>query len=105
MNIQLKKGLVEICVLSLLKQGPSYGYKIVSDISKVIEVSESTLYPVLRRLELSGCLETFTQDFNGRLRKYYSITAVGVLKIKEFEKEWEEMERVYHFIRERGVLI
>lgn len=104
MNIQLKKGLVEVCVLALLKQSPSYGYKIVSDISSIIEISESTLYPVLRRLETGGYLETFSKDFNGRLRKYYKTTRLGLLKIEEFKEEWEEMETVYCFIKEKGAL-
>ena len=76
MNIQLKKGIVEVCVLATLRKEPSYGYKIISDISEIIEISESTLYPILRRLESHNLLETFNKEFNGRTRKYYKITNV-----------------------------
>ncbi len=101
MNIQLKKGLVEVCVLASLKREASYGYKIISDISEIIEISESTLYPILRRLETGGFLETFTKEFNGRTRKYYQITHVGRQKVKDFVDEWKEMESVYKFIEAR----
>lgn len=103
MNIQLKKGLVEMCVLAILNQEPSYGYKIVSDMKEIMELSESTLYPILRRLETSQMLTTFTRDYNGRLRKYYRITIDGKKKISDFKNEWYEMESVYHFIVTREV--
>lgn len=98
MNIQLKKGFVEACVLSSLRSEPSYGYKIINDISIIIEISESTLYPILRRLETAGLLRTFSQDHNGRLRKYYSITKAGIERIEEFKQDWKEMQAVYNFI-------
>lgn len=101
MNAQMKKGIVEVCILSSLRKEPSYGYKIIVDISPLIEISESTLYPILRRLEAQELLETFTKDFNGRTRKYYKITKAGKLKIKEFLSEWEEVEAVCRFIREK----
>lgn len=101
MNIQLKKGLVEMCVLAILTKEPSYGYKIVSDMSKIMELSESTLYPILRRLESSKYLSTYSVDYNGRLRKYYKITPQGLQRIQEFKNEWYEMERVYEFITEK----
>lgn len=101
MNIQLKKGIVEVCVLASLKKEPSYGYKIIDDISSIIEISESTLYPILRRLENNGCLETDNREFNGRTRKYYQITSVGKKKVKEFIDEWKEIESVYQFILAR----
>lgn len=101
MNIQLKKGIVEVCVLAILLKEESYGYKIINDISEIMIISESTLYPILRRLENSGYLKTYSKDFNGRLRKYYSITESGKNKIKEFKDEWHEMESVFKFIREK----
>jgi PadR family transcriptional regulator PadR len=104
MNIQLKKGLVEVCVLALLNTGPSYGYKISEDISTIMNISESTLYPILRRLEISKCLKTYTKDYNGRLRKYYSLTSLGEQRIDDFISEWKEMEKVYSFIRFKGGL-
>ncbi len=101
MNIQLKKGIVEICVLATLRKEPSYGYKIISDISELIEISESTLYPILRRLEERNMLTTFTKEFHGRTRKYYKITEDGIDRINEFISEWKEMERVCKFILKR----
>lgn len=101
MNIQLKKGLIEVCVLSSLRNEASYGYKIVSDVSNIIEISESTLYPILRRLETGGFLSTFTQDMNGRLRKYYQITPQGIERIEEFKEDWKEMEQVYQYINQK----
>lgn len=104
MNVQIKKGIVEVCVLATLRKAPSYGYKIISDISEIIEISESTLYPILRRLEQQQFLETFSRDFNGRTRKYYKITPKGIRKIDEFVLEWREIEMVIKFIRERWLL-
>ena len=98
MDVQLKRGLLEACVLKLLSQGDSYGYQIVKDLSKHIETSESTLYPILKRLELSECVFIYTVEHNGRLRKYFKITPKGVERIKEFLREWEEVLRVYQFI-------
>ncbi len=102
MDVQLKKGIVEVCVLASLRREPSYGYKIISDISELIEISESTLYPILRRLEAQDMLRTFSRDFNGRTRKYYEITRLGEKRIREFMDEWKDMERVYDFIRRKG---
>ena len=102
MNVQIKKGIVEVCVLASLRKEPSYGYKIISDISELIEISESTLYPILRRLEAQDLLRTFSRDFNGRTRRYYEITRLGERRIKEFIEEWKDMERVYEFIKRKG---
>lgn len=101
MNVQIKKGIVEVCVLASLRREPSYGYKIINDISELIEISESTLYPILRRLEAQDMLRTFSKDFNGRVRKYYEITHLGEKRIRDFIDEWKDMERVYDFIRRR----
>ncbi|MDE5868126.1 MAG: PadR family transcriptional regulator [Anaeroplasmataceae bacterium] len=102
MNVQVKKGIVEVCVLASLRKEPSYGYKIISDISELIEISESTLYPILRRLESQKLLRTYTKDFNGRTRKYYEITRAGEERIRDFIYEWKDMERVYNFILRKG---
>ena len=99
MNVQIKKGIVEVCVLASLRREPSYGYKIINDISELIEISESTLYPILRRLEAQDMLRTFSKDFNGRVRKYYEITRLGEKRIRDFIDEWKDMERVYDFRR------
>ena len=98
-NAQLKKGIIDIVALSSLIRGDSYGYKIISDVSSVISVSESTLYPILRRLELQGCLTTYSLEYNGRLRKYYSITEVGRSKVYAFTTEWSSLLNAYNFIK------
>jgi len=98
LDIQLKKGLLEICVLKVISKEPSYGYKIIGDVSPYIEISESTLYPILKRLEASGCLKTFTGEYNGRLRKYYSITEIGMQRISYFKTEWQQIKKIYNFI-------
>ena len=101
-DAQLKKGLLEVCVLVSLKKEESYGYKIISDISPYIEISESTLYPILKRLESTGCLTTRTKEYNGRLRKYYMITETGKKKIKESIADLDELKRVYDYIYREG---
>lgn len=102
MDIQLKKGLLDICVLTVLKRGDSYGYQIVKDVSDYVETSESTLYPILKRLEANGSLTTYSVEHQGRLRKYYQITDDGKEKIKEFLVEWKQVEKIYQFIKEEN---
>ena len=100
MDVQRKKGLLDVCVLAVLQRGPSYGYRIVRDVSACIAVSESTLYPILRRLEANGSVTTETQEHNGRTRRYYAITDMGRARIRTFLNEWEEVKRIYSFIEE-----
>ncbi len=102
MDAQLKKGMLELCVLASLKKEESYGYKIMTDISPYVEISESTLYPILKRLEATGCLTTRSKEYNGRLRKYYMITEAGKRKIRESVADLEELRRIYDFIRREG---
>ncbi len=99
-NPQMKKGLVEVCILSVLQRGDSYGYKMIKDLSEYIKLSESTLYPILRRLESSGCLRVYTVEHNSRLRKMYQLTSEGTKQIKEFLVGWEEIEAIYQYIKE-----
>lgn len=99
MDIQLKKGLIEICVLASLKKNDSYGYQIIKDLSTCITISESTLYPILRRLESSECLNVYTMEHNGRLRKYYHLTVKGGERIDEFLNEWEQIMSIYEYIK------
>lgn len=99
MDTQLKRGLLEVCVLAVLIKEDSYGYKIIKDLSTCIEISESTLYPILKRLESGGCLIVYSREFNSRLRKYYQITPVGRQRIKEFLQEWKTVMDVYEFIK------
>jgi len=103
MDIQLKKGLLDVCVLAALNEGDSYGYRIVADVSTCIEVSESTLYPILKRLEAGGFLRTYSEEYNGRLRKYYSITPQGQWRINAFLEEWVSLKGVYDYVSERTV--
>ncbi|MBQ4049790.1 MAG: PadR family transcriptional regulator [Clostridia bacterium] len=98
MDAQLKKGLLEVCVLSAIKNEESYGYKIISELAPCVEISESTLYPILRRLEANGAVTTRTAEFNGRLRKYFKITDEGVKKIEEFIDTMEEFQRISNYI-------
>ncbi len=100
MDIQLKRGLLEICVLTVLKREDSYGYQIIKDIEPCIEISESTLYPILKRLESSEFLTDYSVEHNSRLRKYYRITDAGRKKIEDFLDEWKEVMNVFHFITE-----
>lgn len=100
MDAQLKRGLLEICVLAVLHKEDSYGYKIIKDLAGHIEISESTLYPILKRLEASRCLGVHSVEHNGRLRKYYRITQEGERRIAEFLEGWQQVTDVYVFIKE-----
>lgn len=100
MDAQLKRGLIEVCVLAFLKKGDSYGYQLIKDVSQLIDVSESTLYPILRRLEAAECLRVYSVEHNSRLRKYYAITEKGIERIHEFLSEWAVLNRVLDFIKE-----
>ena len=98
MDIQLKRGLLDVCVLAAIKDSDSYGYKIIKDMKPYIELSESTLYTILKRLETADMLTVRTAEHGGRLRKYYHITQKGLQRIKEFKSEWAEMLSIYKFV-------
>ena len=98
MDIQLKRGILDVCVLSAIKDEESYGYKIIKDIKTCIEMSESTLYTILKRLELAGMLTVRTSEHCGRLRKYYRITESGLARLEDFKYEWREIMSVYRFV-------
>ena len=98
MDVQLKRGMLDICVLASLLQGDSYGYMIIKDLSPHVEISESTLYPILRRLEEMRAVETYSMEHNGRLRKYYAITPLGQKRIRVFLDEWKSMMDIYAYI-------
>ncbi|MBO7304235.1 MAG: PadR family transcriptional regulator [Clostridia bacterium] len=102
MDAQMKKGVLEVCVLSAVREEESYGYKIISELEPYIKISESTLYPILRRLEASGALTTHTAEYNGRLRKYFKITAKGRARIAEFISDMEEFKKISDFITRGG---
>ncbi len=98
MDIQLKRGILDVCVLSAIKNEPSYGYKIIKDMKPYVEMSESTLYTILKRLELANMLTVTTSEHDGRLRKYYKITRAGLGRIEDFKDEWGEVMKMYQFI-------
>lgn len=98
MDIQLKRGLLDVCVLAAIKSEDSYGYKIIKDIKPYIEISESTLYTILKRLETADMLTVRTAEHGGRLRKYYHITERGLKRIGDFKKEWKEIMSIYRFV-------
>ena len=97
---QLKRGLLDICVLSVLRREDSYGYQIIKDLSGYIEISESTLYPILRRLDAPGSLTVYSVAHPRRLRKFYRLPPGGVQQIDQFLAGWPEIARVYDFIKE-----
>lgn len=98
MDIQLKRGLLDVCVLAAIKNGESYGYKIIKDMAPYIKMSESTLYTILKRLELSQMLTVRTSEHGGRLRKYYRIAKAGLGRIEDFKDEWREVMTIYQFV-------
>ena len=100
MDIQMKRGLLDVCVLAAIQGEDSYGYQIIKDIKPYVDVSESTLYPILRRLEQNGSLSVYSVEHNGRLRKFYRITPRGVHQINDFLGGWDEISRIYDFIKE-----
>ena len=102
MDIQLKRGLLDVCVLASIKNEDSYGYKIIKDMKPYIELSESTLYTILKRLEASKMLTVRTAEHGGRLRKYYHITYEGLSRIEEFKDEWKEIMSIYQFVTKEG---
>ncbi len=103
MDIQLKRGLLDVCVLAAIKNEDSYGYKIIKDMKPYIEMSESTLYTILKRLELSNMLTVRTSEHGGRLRKYYHITNAGLRRIDDFKNEWREVMSIYQFVTKEEV--
>ena len=102
MDIQLKRGLLDVCVLAAIQDGESYGYRIIKEMKPYLEMSESTLYTILKRLEGAGMLTVRTAEHDGRLRKYYKITDRGRGRLAEFREEWKEIMTVYRFVIREG---
>ena len=98
MDVQMKRGLLDVCVLAAIKDEDSYGYKIIKDMKPYMEMSESTLYTILKRLESAEMLTVRTAEHGGRLRKYYRITDLGLRRIKDFREEWREIMSIYQFV-------
>ena len=98
MDNQLKRGLLDVCVLAAIQDEDSYGYKIIKDVKPVLTLSESTLYTILKRLEAAKLLTVRTEEYNGRLRKYYRITKAGLKRLEDFQNEWREVMSIYQFV-------
>lgn len=98
MDIQLKRGLLDVCVLAAIKSKDSYGYQIIKDMKPYLELSESTLYTILKRLETANMLTVRSVEHGGRLRKYYHITGAGLKRIEDFKDEWGEILSIYRFV-------
>ena len=103
MDVQLKRGILDVCVLATIKSEDSYGYKIIKDLKPYIELSESTLYTILKRLETANMLTVRTVEHGGRLRKYYHITDEGVQRIVDFTEEWKEIMSIYRFVTREDI--
>ena len=98
MDIQLKRGLLDVCVLAAIRGEGSYGYKIIKDVAPYVTLSESTLYTILKRLEGAGMLTVRSVEHGGRLRKYYYITQLGLDRIVEFQEDWKQILSIYRFV-------
>ena len=103
MDVQLKRGLLDVCVLAAIKNEDSYGYKIIKDMKTYLELSESTLYTILKRLETANMLTVRTAEHGGRLRKYYRITDLGQQRIADFKADWEEILSIYRFVTKEEI--
>lgn len=102
MDAQLRKGLLEFCALAALREKDSYGYQIIKDVSEYIDISESTLYPILRRLESDGKVESYNTEYNNRIRKYYRMTECGTTALNEFISERNKLITVLDYISGGG---
>lgn len=98
MDIQLKRGLLDVAVLAAARESETYGYKIIKDLAPTLVLTESTLYTILKRLEGGGLLTARSAEHNGRIRKYYRITAAGLARIEEFRADWQEMLTIYRLV-------
>lgn len=99
MDAQMKRGFLEVCVLASINRQDSYGYQIVKDAPAILNLTESTLYPLLKRLEAAGLLTTYSVEHSGRLRKYYRITEAGVRHIDEFLRERDDVVSIYDYVK------
>ena len=98
MDVQMKRGLLDVCVLAAIRAHDSYGYQIIKDMKPYLEMSESTLYTILKRLEAAGMLTVRSAEHDGRLRKYYHITGAGIRRLEDFQNDWQEILAIYRFV-------
>ena len=104
MNIQFKKGVLELCTLALLEKKNRYGYELVNEISKRIAISEGTIYPLLRRLQNDGYVTTYLEESKeGAPRKYYQLTGDGKKMEKDLKKEWKTFVKEVNSFLKGGV--
>lgn len=99
MDIQLRRGVLDYCVLAVIKEEESYGYIIIKQMESLLPISESTLYPILKRLESNKLVSSYSVEHNGRLRKYYQITPNGIENLNEFVVSWKEVETIFNYIK------
>lgn len=99
MDAQMKRGFLDVCVLSSIARQDSYGYQIVKDVPTSLHLTESTLYPLLKRLEAAGLLTVYSVEHSGRLRKYYRITEAGIAYLNDFLAEWDDITAVYEYVK------
>ena len=90
MGFKIESSLLDACALAILHRGDTYGYEITQEMKKSIVISESTLYPVLRRLQKEELCRTYDQPYQGRNRRYYSITEKGEKQLQEYVGQWNE---------------
>ena len=90
MAFKIESSLLDACALAILHRGDTYGYEITQEMKKAIVVSESTLYPVLRRLQKDGLCRTYDQPYQGRNRRYYQITPKGEEQLRDYRKQWDD---------------
>lgn len=104
MNVQFKKGVLELIVLLAVRKNDMYGYEFVAEVSKVVSVNEGTIYPLLKRLTNEKYFETYLRESTeGPPRKYYHLTASGVLYMEELRSEWMKLQDgVNSFLKEHG---
>jgi PadR family transcriptional regulator, regulatory protein PadR len=104
MNAQFKRGIIELCVLSTLVETDAYGYAIINDLSKYVDVNENTIYPILRRLTIENYFVTYLRESDeGAPRKYYQMTEKGFLYYMQLREEWDSfIGGVYQIINQGG---
>jgi len=93
MNLSVGSPMLEACLLAVLSRGDAYGYGLTQELTAHLGTSESTLYPVLRRLQKEGCLSVYDQPFQGRNRRYYTLTDVGAQRLKEYQEAWSDYRK------------
>ncbi len=98
MTFSTGAALLDAVVLAVVAREGTYGYKITQDVRSIVDVSESTLYPVLRRLQKDNCLETYDREFAGRNRRYYKITANGMIRLDNYRHQWRLYRKSIEYI-------